>query len=55
MTLHPQSDGSWLARGSKYYIGNGNCAALVSTFGKIADSGEYVFLPSVPIIPITNA
>ena len=43
MTLYPQSDGTWLARGSKYYIGNGNCAALVSTFGKIADSGEYVF------------
>ncbi|MDT8422858.1 MAG: acyl-CoA dehydrogenase [Desulfuromonadales bacterium] len=43
MTLHPQGDGTYLARGSKYYIGNGNCAALVSTFGKIADSGEYVF------------
>ena len=41
--LHPQADGSYLARGSKYYIGNGNCAALVSTFGKLADSGEYVF------------
>lgn len=43
MTLHPQADGTWLARGSKYYIGNGNCAALVSTFAKIADTGEYVF------------
>ena len=43
MTLTPQADGSYLARGSKYYIGNGNCAALVSTFGKIAGSGEYVF------------
>jgi len=43
MTLYPQTDGSWLARGSKYYIGNGNCAALVSTFGKIFDTGEYVF------------
>ena len=41
--LHPQSDGSYQARGTKYYIGNGNCAALVSTFGKIADTGEYVF------------
>lgn len=41
--LHPQGDGTYLARGSKYYIGNGNCAALVSTFGKLADSGEYVF------------
>ncbi len=43
MTLIPQPDGTWLARGSKYYIGNGNCAALVSTFGKLADSGDYVF------------
>lgn len=43
MTLHPRGDGTYLARGSKYYIGNGNCAALVSTFAKIADSDEYVF------------
>jgi acyl-CoA dehydrogenase len=43
MTLHPQKDGSYLAKGSKYYIGNGNCAGLVSTFGKMADSGDYVF------------
>jgi len=43
MMLVPQPDGSYLARGSKYYIGNGNCAALVSTFGKIAGTGEYVF------------
>jgi acyl-CoA dehydrogenase len=43
MTLFPQPDGTWLARGSKYYIGNGNCAALVSTFGRMADSGDYVF------------
>ena len=41
--LHPQADGTYLARGSKYYIGNGNCAALISTFGKLADTGEYVF------------
>jgi acyl-CoA dehydrogenase len=43
MTLTPQPDGSYLANGSKYYIGNGNCAALVSTFAKIKDTGEYVF------------
>ena len=43
MKLHRQPDGSYLASGKKYYIGNGNCAALVSTFGKIADTGEYVF------------
>jgi len=43
MTLTPAGEGTYLARGSKYYIGNGNCAALVSTFGKMAESGEYVF------------
>ena len=43
MTLHPQPDGTWLARGEKYYIGNGNEAALVSVFGKIAGSDDYVF------------
>ena len=43
MTLTPQPDGSYLANGSKYYIGNGNCAALVSTFAKMAGTGEYVF------------
>ncbi len=43
MKLYPQADGTYLARGSKYYIGNGNCAALVSTFGKIDGSDEYVF------------
>ena len=43
MLLIPQDDGSYRARGSKYYIGNGNCAALVSTFAKIAGTGEYVF------------
>jgi acyl-CoA dehydrogenase len=43
MLLIPQTDGTYLARGSKYYIGNGNRAALVSTFAKIESSGEYVF------------
>ena len=43
MTLSPQPDGTYLANGGKYYIGNGNCAALVSTFAKIEGSGEYVF------------
>jgi len=43
MCLRGQSDGGWLAQGEKYYIGNGNRAALVSTFGKIDDSEEYVF------------
>jgi acyl-CoA dehydrogenase len=43
MTLTPKGDGSYTARGGKYYIGNGNKAAIVSTFGKLADNGEYVF------------
>jgi len=43
MRLVPQGDGSYLARGSKYYIGNGNEAALVSVFGKNSETGEYVF------------
>ena len=41
--LYPQEDGTFLARGEKYYIGNGNEAALVSVFGKVADSDDYVF------------
>jgi len=43
MALTPQGDGSYRANGEKYYIGNGNKAALVSTFGKMAGTGEYVF------------
>ena len=43
MRLDPQADGTYKANGSKYYIGNANVARMVSTFGKIADSGEYVF------------
>ena len=42
MSLTPQQDGQYLANGSKYYIGNGNTAKMVSTFGKMADSGDYV-------------
>ncbi|MGK5084493.1 acyl-CoA dehydrogenase [Bdellovibrionota bacterium FG-1] len=43
MKLLPQPDGTFKARGSKYYIGNANKAALVSTFAKIGNSDEYVF------------
>ena len=35
MSLTPQDDGTYLANGSKYYIGNANEAALVSTFGQL--------------------
>lgn len=43
MALAPQPDGTWRANGSKYYIGNANEAALVSTFGKMTDGGDFVF------------
>ncbi|MFW5770731.1 MAG: acyl-CoA dehydrogenase [Spirochaetota bacterium] len=43
LMLYPQEDGTYKANGDKYYIGNGNEAALVSVFGKVADTGEYVF------------
>jgi len=43
MELVPAGEGKYLARGDKYYIGNGNEAALLSVFGKVAGTGEYVF------------
>jgi acyl-CoA dehydrogenase len=43
MSLAPRGDGTHVANGSKYYIGNGNEAALVSTFGKTTDNGDFVF------------
>jgi acyl-CoA dehydrogenase len=43
MSLSPQPDGTYRANGEKYYIGNGNIAPMVSTFGKIAGTGDYVF------------
>jgi len=36
MVLTPAPGGGYLANGSKYYIGNGNKAAMLSTFGKFA-------------------
>ncbi len=38
MVLTPKGDG-WVANGRKYYIGNGNEAAIVSTFGRIQSTG----------------
>jgi acyl-CoA dehydrogenase len=43
MSLTSQPDGAYLANGEKYYIGNGNLAPMVSTFGKLFPAGEYVF------------
>ncbi|MBK6591322.1 MAG: acyl-CoA dehydrogenase [Burkholderiales bacterium] len=43
MIVTKLADGSYSATGGKYYIGNANKAAMVSTFGKMADTGAYVF------------
>lgn len=43
MELTPLGDGRYRANGSKYYIGNGNEAAITSVFAKMTGSGEYVF------------
>jgi acyl-CoA dehydrogenase len=43
MSLTPLGEGRYVADGGKYYIGNGNQAAMVSTFGKDSETGDYVF------------
>jgi acyl-CoA dehydrogenase len=43
MIVTKNHDGSYSATGGKYYIGNANKARMVSTFGKMADTGEYIF------------
>lgn len=43
MTLTDLGQGKYVADGGKYYIGNGNQAALVSTFGKDSETGDHVF------------
>ena len=46
MVLTPNGDGAYSATGGKYYIGNGNCAATVSVFGRIdgvEGADQYVF------------
>ncbi len=48
MALTPDGKGSYKANGSKYYIGNGNVAALVSVFGKFSHNGDYVFFVARP-------
>jgi acyl-CoA dehydrogenase len=52
MTLTPVGEGRYVANGRKYYIGNGNVAAVVSTFGKLggrgAGAGDYVFFAVDP-------
>ncbi len=48
MALTPLGDGRYVADGGKYYIGNANEAALVSTFGKNSETDEYVFFVADP-------
>ena len=43
MVVTPKDDGKYSVSGGKYYIGNANNARMVSTFGKMSDTGEYVF------------
>lgn len=43
MALEALPDGTYRANGEKYYIGNGNIAEMVSTFGKMKGGKEYVF------------
>jgi alkylation response protein AidB-like acyl-CoA dehydrogenase len=58
LALTPERDG-WRASGTKYYIGNGNCAARLSVFGRIDPPGgpspnpadDYVFFVADPAHP----
>ena len=43
MRLDSDGEGGYKANGSKYYIGNGNEAEMVSVFAKISDTDEYAF------------
>ena len=43
MSLEARPEGGYRANGVKYYIGNGNEAEMVSTFGKMAEGGDFVF------------
>ena len=51
MIVSQTADGQYLANGSKYYIGNGNKAAITSTFGRFSDSDEYLFFAADPAHP----
>ncbi len=43
MALTPLAENQYVADGGKYYIGNANKAALVSTFAKNSETEEYVW------------
>ncbi len=46
MALEPVGEGNYRANGRKYYIGNGNKAALVSVFGRVGK--DYIFFAAAP-------
>ncbi|MCD4741184.1 MAG: acyl-CoA/acyl-ACP dehydrogenase [Desulfobacteraceae bacterium] len=48
MSITPLGDGKYVADGGKYYIGNANQAAFVSTFAKNSETDEYVFFVAEP-------
>jgi acyl-CoA dehydrogenase len=48
MIVTEHGDGRYTASGSKYYIGNANKAGMVSTFGRVAETNEYIFFVSDP-------
>jgi acyl-CoA dehydrogenase len=48
MMLTELGEGRYVADGGKYYIGNGNEAALLSTFGKNSEDGGYVWFAVEP-------
>lgn len=54
MELTPHEDGTYKASGTKYYIGNANKAALVSVFGKIKNTKDFVFFVVDPSRPEYN-
>jgi acyl-CoA dehydrogenase len=39
----PRGDGRYSVTGGKYYIGNAHAARMISTFGRMADTNEYLF------------
>ncbi len=43
MIVKELGDGKYVANGGKYYIGNGNKAGIVSVFGLLEESKEYIF------------
>lgn len=51
MALTPLGEERYVADGGKYYIGNANEAAMVSTFGKNSETGDYVFFVADPKHP----